>query len=274
MLDTSRVFFGENRGELVPRRYRRSLRAVERGEQLRRKEPSGHLRPPSGLFCYVPGNGPDFSRPSIGPAKRKRSGLQVLPPHRIRTRLLWLSKRVEVPRTQHPEEHKILKRLSFGISPLEIVFFWKQEFLLRGRSCKRSRHQLRTAPCGVCAGKARNSSTDISRCAASSPLLFFLPFLHLKETQINTTLLEACYYQPLQLLLTTLPNFVEAFRNSNRECDKFAKATIRSHSGHNKIKQKGRGWSGLLEEIRKGRHRFDNGPRMNTKVKKDDLQCE
>lgn len=158
--------------------------------------------------------------------------------------------------------------------PTRNCLCWKQEFLLQGRSCKRSRHQLRTAPCGVCAGKARDSSTDISICAASSPLLFFLPFLHLKETQINTTLLEACYYQPLQLLLTTLPNFVEAFRNSNRECDKLAKATIRSHSGHNKIKQKGQGWSGLLEEIRKGRHRFDNRPRMNTKVKKDDLQCE
>lgn len=71
-----------------------------------------------------------------------------------------------------------------------------------------------------------------------SPLLV-LPFSHLREPQTNTILSRVCYRHLLQLLLTTLPNFVDALRYFNSGCSKLAQATIESHCGPNKMKEKG-----------------------------------
>lgn len=105
------------------------------------------------------------------------------------------------------------------------------------------------------------SQAEVSMHTGSPSPLLVLPFSHLWEPQTNTILQAVCYYHLLQLLLTTLPSFADAWRYFNRGCGKLAQAMIGSHSGNNKMKEKGQNWSGLFGELRKGRQKFDNGPK-------------
>lgn len=88
--------------------------------QADRKKPWGHLETPSGLFCYVLGNCLICEGLTLATIKEKDQVCQSLLLHHTQTRILsqyCFCKGVEMPRTQHPQEHKILKWWNFGIFP-------------------------------------------------------------------------------------------------------------------------------------------------------------